>query len=394
MYPRLCNIIKSHSFFLFGARATGKSHLLRGQFGSNALLWIDLLRDKDFLEYSRDPELLYRQATALAKKSTETHCWIIVDEVQRVPQLLNEAHRVLEDPLSHGKILFGLTGSSARKLKRGAANLLGGRALVNYLFPLTSFELGEHFNLSTTLNWGTLPMLANESSELVKAELLESYLATYLREEIREEQVVRQLDPFTRFLEVAAQTSGQIVNYASVGRDCKVDAKAVARYYQILEDTLIGVFVPAYDRSVRQQQSQSPRFYIFDMGVKRALSGQLNIPLTPHSYGYGNAFEQFVILEIFRLNSYLRKRYKLFYLRTKDGAEIDLIIERPGLSTLLIEIKSSSSTTREHCKHLEALLGDFKDAEALLLSQDLKERAERQVDFMHWQAGLKRIFDL
>jgi predicted AAA+ superfamily ATPase len=389
--------LKTRSFFLFGARGTGKSYLLRELFESSALLWIDLLRDRDFVTYQKTPGLLYSQAISLLSGSllsekSEFPQWIIIDEIQRVPQLLNEVHRILESKEGHSKIFFGLTGSSARKLKRGGANLLGGRALVNSLYPLTSFEIGDEFDLDAALNWGTLPYIVTEPDIATRRELLDSYYATYLREEIREEQVVRQLDPFTRFLEVAAQSSGQVVNYASIARDCQVGEKAVARYYQILEDTLLGVMIPSFDRSVRQQQSKSPRFYIFDLGVQRALSGVLNVPCTPQSYGFGRSFEQFVILEIYRLNSYLRKRFKLFFLRTKDDVEVDLIIDRPGEKLLLIEIKSTEHADSQQGRHARAVSKEIKDSEAWLVSRDEKNRKEGDLWLLHWRDAIKRIF--
>ena len=394
MYHRIINILQTRSFFLFGARGTGKSTVLAQIFPKKETVWIDLLASSDFLRYSRQPGLLFQQATSLAAELKEQTGWIVVDEVQRVPKLLNEVHRVLEDQDIGKKICFALTGSSARKLKRGGANLLGGRALVNNLYPLSFVELKDDFSLGCVLNWGSLPAITTEQDELTRAEMLESYVTTYLREEISEEQVVRQLDPFIRFLEVAAQTSGQIVNYAGIARDCQVDPKSVSRYFQILEDTLLGVFIPSYHRSVRKQQSKSPKFYIFDLGVQRALQGMLTVPVVARTHRYGRLFEQLVVLEIYRLNKYLRKRYKLFYLRTKDNAEIDLIVERPGLCTILIEIKSSEIAQENDARHLRAFLPEFKDSKAWLVSQDTTERTENGVKMMHWSSAIRELFEL
>jgi predicted AAA+ superfamily ATPase len=399
MYTRLCNILKTRSFFLFGARGTGKSSLLRQEFEEQSGLWVDLLRDRDFVTYQKNPGLIYDQSLTLAKEHQRLSDspqlppkWIVVDEVQRVPKLLNEIHRVLESTEAHGRVCFALTGSSARKLKRGGANLLGGRALVNNLYPLTSVELGEQFNLDFALNWGTLPYVTTEPDPLTREELLDSYYATYLREEIKEEQIVRQLDPFTRFLEIAAQMSGQILNYAAIARDCRVGEKAVARYYQILEDTLLGITIPSFDRSVRQQQSKSPRFYFFDLGVQRALSGTLNSIISPQCYGFGRAFEQFVVLEIYRLNSYLRKRFKLFYLRTKDNLEIDLIVEVEKNKFVLIEVKSSTTAELSHAKHVKKFKQDIPNSEAWVVSLDEQSRVEDDVCFLHWKEALLRLY--
>jgi predicted AAA+ superfamily ATPase len=393
MYHRIINILKTKSFLLLGARGTGKSRLIYDEFHQKALLWIDLLKDSDFITYSKNPELLFSQVQELIRKVTSERCWIVIDEVQRVPKLLNEVHRILEHPATHGKIFFSLTGSSARKLKRGAANLLAGRALINNLYPLTFLELGDDFRLDDVLNWGSLPLVYSEADSTTKAEILLSYFATYLREEIREEQIIRQLDPFTRFLEVAAQASGQIVNFAQIALDCQVDAKAVSRYFQILEDTLLGFFLPGYHRSVRKQQSKSPRFYFFDLGVQRAIRGALTVPVTPQTYGYGNLFEQFIILEVFRLNAYSRRQYKLSYIRSKDGAEIDLIIERPGQTTILLEIKSATVASPNHAKYLKAFREDFEPCEAWAISQDEKDRIEDGIRFLYWPNALRELFN-
>lgn len=394
MYPRDINILKTKSFFLFGARATGKSYLVNERFATECKLWINLLNDSDFIRYTRNSGLLFAQCQSLVKEFKDDKIWVVIDEVQKIPALLNEVHRVLEDNKIRKRIYFGLTGSSARKLKRDGANLLAGRALLNYIFPLTFTELGKDFDLHKVINWGSLPPVYTEADETTRSETLESYYATYLREEIREEQLVRQLDPFTRFLEAAAQSSGKIVNYSSIANDCQVDAKAVGRYFQILEDTLLGIFLPSYHRSIRMQQSKSPKFLFFDLGVQRAIQGLLNIPLLPNSPGYGQLFEQFIILEIHRLNSYLRKRYKLFYLRTKDDAEIDLIVERPGQSTVLIEIKSSDKVSLRDARHLISFKSEFKDCEVWLISPDDKSRLENGVKFIPWRAALLELFGL
>lgn len=392
MYTRSLNILKDNSFFLFGARGTGKSYLLKEHFEQKSILWIDLLNSAEFIRYSRNPGLLFEECQRAFRASREDRNWVVVDEVQRVPQLLNEVHRIIESKQSMLDIRFALTGSSARKLKRGGANLLAGRALVNHLFPLTVQELGDDFSLESVLNWGSLPLIVQQKNDLVKAEILDAYYGVYLREEIREEQVIRNIDPFTRFLEVAAQSSGQIVNYSSIGRDCQVDSKAVARYYQILDDTLIGFFLPPYHDSVRKQQVSSAKFYFFDLGVQRAIRGALDIPITRQSYGYGNAFEQFFILEVFRLNSYYRKRYKFYFLKTKDGVEVDLIVVKPTRETILIEIKSAEVAHDNHTRHLTRLLSDFQSCSGWVVSQDEKEWSYKNVQFLHWRSALARLF--
>lgn len=374
---------------MFGARGVGKSWLLEATLTERTGLWINLLRDKEFLRYSSDPGLL---AAEVERSFSAERPWVVIDEVQRVPALLNEVHALLEDRRFRGRLLFALSGSSARKLKRSGANLLGGRALVNQLYPLTAAEIGEAFNLEQVLAWGSLPAIVDESDPRVRAESLESYVATYLRQEIREEQIVRNLDPFSRFLEVAAQASGKIINYSAIGRDAATDSRAVARYFQILEDTLLGFILPPYHRSVRKQQGQSPKFYFFDLGVLRALQGNLAAPIVPRSSSYGQLFEHFVILEMLRLNAYYRTGHKFSYLITKDGAEIDLIIERRQQPTILLEIKSGDTPAAVDARHVARFKEDFRDAEAWLVSQQARARTEGGVQFLSWQEALKLLY--
>ncbi len=377
---------------MLGARGTGKTWLLNEQFKNIALIWVNLLDNKEFLKYQRRPELLRLEITEAIRVATPETRWVIIDEVQRVPQLLNEVHSMLEDSNFRQNLKFGLSGSSARKLKRGGANLLAGRALLNNLFPLTSEELGDNFDLNSVLAWGMLPAVISQTSDLVRSEQLQTYVAVYLREEIREEQIVRNLDPFSRFLEVAAQSSGTIVNYSKIGRDCNLDSRAVARYFQILEETLLGTFIKPYHRSIRKQQGKSPRFYFFDTGVLRALEGTLDIPIKESSYGYGRLFEHFIVWEIVKLNEYTRKRFKISYLVTKDGVEIDLIVERRNLPDILIEIKSSIDPNRDDAKHLRLVKGDVPDSEAWLISRIERERVEEGVRYLNWQTAISELF--
>jgi len=394
MYCRAVNPLKTRSFFLFGARGTGKTSFLREFFADARTLWIDLLSDSEFLAFGRAPALLEERIKAQVVKTGQAPEWIVIDEVQRVPKLLNEVHRLVEDRKFQPKLRFALTGSSARKLKRGGANMLGGRALLNNLFPLTFLELGGDFNLETALRWGSLPEIWTAPDDITRAEALKSYYHTYLREEIREEQLVRQLDPFTRFIEVAAQVSGKIVNFSAIGREAGIHGGAVQRYFEILEDTLLGVFLPAFHRSVRKQQTMSPKFYLFDLGVQRAIQNSVSAPLTAQSYDFGNLFEQFIILECVRLNSYLRKDFRLSYLRTKDDAEIDLIVERPGKKPLLVEIKSSENVDAVEVRKLARFLDDPAFDKGLFLSRDAQPRVLHDIPIFPWQQGLRHIFEI
>ena len=393
MYNRLLNLPEKLHFFLFGARSTGKTALLRMTQHLKDAIWVDLLDDEHFLTFTRRPKQLEELlGERLARKNVPDCQWIVIDEIQRVPKLLNEVHRLIESNEYHGRVRFAMTGSSARKLKRKGANLLGGRAALCHLFPLSVEELGGDFDLSRALNWGTLPGVYTAEDDESRALLLKSYVGTFLREEIREEQIVRQLDSFSRFLEVAAQSSGAILNYSSIGRDCRLDPNAVSRYFQVLEDTLLGFTLPAYSRSVRKQQNQAPKFYLFDLGVQRALSETLSVPVVPKSYGYGRVFEQFVVLEIHKMNHYLRRDLRLSYLRTKDGAEIDLIVEDACGNIRLVEIKSSSQVPDEDAAKLERFLPSFPGSEAVILSQDAIPRLVGKVRVLPWREGVRELF--
>ena len=194
--------------------------------------------------------------------------WVIIDEVQKIPELLDVVHRLIEDK----KIKFGLTGSSARKLKHGGANLLAGRAFVYNLFPFTSFELGDSFSLEDALMWGTLPQIYALQDANDRIQYLKSYANTYIQEEVWEAHLIKDLVPYRRFLQVAAQTNGTGINYSNISEDARVDPKTVQRYFQILEETLLGFFLEPFHRSLRKRQRANPKFYFFDIGVQRALS--------------------------------------------------------------------------------------------------------------------------
>jgi predicted AAA+ superfamily ATPase len=287
---------------------------------------------------------------------------------------------------------FALTGSSARKLKRGSANLLAGRALVNSLFPLTFRELGKDFSLADVLTWGSLPLLAAEREAGIRIELLKSYVDVYLREEIREEQIVRSLDPFARFLEAAAQSSGSIVNLSRIGREAGTDAKAVSRYFQILEDTLLGFFLEPYHRSLRKRQRRQAKFFLFDLGVRRALEGALHNAPRPGTYEWGRCFEEYIVLEAVRLNAYQRTGFRFSYLRTQSQLEVDLIAERRGSPSWLIEIKSGESPDPVEIRKLLALAADVPKARPAIFCTAKHPRIVDGVEVLPWKDGLERMF--
>ncbi len=383
MFKRSIQLSAASSFFLFGARGTGKTRLLREQFSEDNSLYLDLLAPETFQALSLRPQSLTERLAALPRKVR----WVIIDEVQKLPSLLDVVHHTIEQ----GRLKFALTGSSARKLKHGGANLLAGRAFVYHLFPLTAQELGPAFSLADVLHWGTLPRLYSLKKDDDKRDYLRAYAHTYLQEEITQEQIVRKLEPFRRFLFIAAQMSGQIVNFAKIARDAGAALPTVQSYFQILEDTLIGFLLDSFHESVRKRQRENPKFYFFDTGVQRALSNTLSVDLPSHTYAFGAAFEHFVINEIYHRQSYGKKDYRLSYLRTKDGVEIDLIIERPGLKRALVEIKSAERIQPEDVRALKHLAPDIPRSEPFCFSLDPVAKIIDGVQCLPWRRGLEAL---
>lgn len=371
-----------HSFFLFGPRGTGKSTLLKSALTGGKVMTLDLLDPAQEDLYARSPQTLKEKWSALDPKPS----WILIDEVQKVPRLLNVVHQMIEE---HG-VLFALTGSSPRKLKRGAANLLAGRAFVYSLFPLTTVELGDRFHLNEALAWGTLPKTLHLESNDEKKEFLRAYALIYLKEEIVAEQIVRNLTPFRHFLEVAAQCNGQVINYSKIAADVGADIKTVQSYFTILEDTLVGIRIPAFHLSVRKRQRTHPKFYFFDPGVKRALEHTLDQELYPKTFTYGFAFEHFVVLELYRLADYRRCDWTFSYFQTTDGGEIDLVIDRPGKTRLLVEIKSSDHVTERDVAALNRFQKVIPNSEAFCLSLDPTPKKIGTTLCLPWQHVLQK----
>lgn len=360
---QLSNELNS-SIFLFGARQTGKSTLLRQQFGSDSI-YIDLLDSELRGRYSRRPVLLYESL-----KNKEAGTVVIIDEIPEVPQLLNEVHRLI----SEKGLIFILCGSSARKLKRKGHNTLGGRALPVYLYPLVSAEIPD-FNIDRAVQYGTLPphYLAHTPSLHLSA-----YIDVYLKEEIKEEALVRNLRSFQRFLEVAAMTSGEMVNYNNIAQDCGVSATTVSSYFDILEDTLIGYRIPAYTKVVKRRIVQAPRFYYFDVGITNHLLHRKE--LVRGTVDYGHAFEHLVMQELVAWLHYTHSEEKLSYWRTYTGIEVDAII---GDARLAIEIKSVEEVLPRHLKGLKAFGEEYPSSRRMIVSLDRINRKEGGIECIY-----------
>lgn len=386
MLDRFIELTEKQSFFLFGARGTGKTTLLRSLPWFDRVLYINLLEAKTENRFARNPDALSEIVKALPENKTH----VAIDEVQKLPKLLDIVHDLIES--GDVNVHFILTGSSARRLKRGGANLLAGRAFVYHLFPLSYLELDELFDLQSALQYGTLPKLCSFDQEQEKQMFLEAYTNTYLKEEVWAEKYVRDLDHFRYFLEVAAQANGKIINFSNFARDVGVTDSTIKDYFSILEDTLIGFYLQPFQHSFRKRLSKKPKFYYFDPGVARTLNGLIEVPLLKQTNGYGNAFEHFIITQCKLLASYKHRNYRFSYLATKDGAEIDLVVERPGKNVLFIEIKSTIDVEARHLSTLKSFKNDFGDCEAVCFSQDPYPKMLDGISVYPWQEGIREFF--
>ncbi len=352
MYKRFLRL-PSKSFFLFGPRGTGKSVWLE-QVLKEAELRIDLLRSREYLKYKRDPSILSQEVTPLGDES-----WIIIDEIQKLPELLDEVHSLLFQ--SNHAYRFALSGSSARKLKRSHANMLAGRALSKKMFPLSMLETASDFDLELALSYGQMPMCVTAATVDEKIEFLDAYVETYLREEIQQEALVRNLDSFFRFLSVAALVNGQLLNISNIAREVGVARSTVQGYFSILEDTLIGWYLPAYRNRAKVKEVAHTKFYMFDCGVQRALAGLHRD--RPAEVEKGMLFETFVLNEFRAMNSWRSHGARLFYWRTEAGNEVDLIW-KSGKKAIGFEIKWSETWKEKYNRGLNVLLesGDIQQA--------------------------------
>lgn len=386
MLKRLLTLTQHYSLFLFGARGVGKSTLVEQSYDLKKNLYINLLDPIEENRLARNPNELIELVEALP----EQYPYVIIDEIQKVPKLLDVIHLLLETRKC--KKYFILTGSSAKKLKSASINLLAGRAFVYHLFPFSYHELGNNFELEEALTYGMLPKVFEFNSRKDKQKFLQAYTLTYLREEIWAEQIIKKLDPFRHFLEVAAQCNGKIINYSNISRDVGVDDKTIKNYFSILEDTLLAFILNPYKHSFRKRLKASPKFYFFDVGVTRALARMLDvIPKESTSY-YGELFESFVVMECVKLASYYQTEYKFSYLMTGAGVEVDLVVERPGKLLLLIEIKSSLNVRAEDLSALRKIATDIGKCEAVCFSKDKRQRKIGDITVYPWEKGIIKYF--
>jgi uncharacterized protein len=378
MIERLLGLPKNHSFFLFGPRQTGKSTLLKSVFNPKTTLYLDLLQSGEYLRLSANPALFRQEVMALGREITH----VIVDEVQRVPQLLDDVHSMIEAPRPR---IFALSGSSARKLKRSHANLLAGRAWTYHLYPLTSIELGERFLLSRALQFGTLPVIYLDNDDASARRTLQSYVDTYLQEEIQIEANVRNVGSFYKFLTLAADASGTIVNYSSLAHDTGVSVNTMREFFRILEDTLIGSFLPAFTKSTTKRLVKHPKFLFFDTGVRNALLGRAGVPLSEGTAEFGRSFEHFVVLELLRVNAYREKSYRFSYYRTSNGSEVDVVAESPDGETWGVEIKASTDPNLKTAAGLHSLREVVPHAHLLCACLAPRKHVSAGITILPWQ---------
>jgi len=346
MYSRLIQPPNRKSFFLFGPRGTGKTTWVKSVFPK--AVYIDLLEAELFNDLIANPQRLSNYIPP------DFRDWVIIDEVQRIPDLLHEIHRLIETKRYH----FILTGSCARKLKRKGPNLLAGRALTFSMHPLSVAELGGDFRLEHSLKFGQLPSVYTEADP---QKYLEAYVKTYLEEEIRHEGLTRNLSAFARFLEAASFSQGSILNVSSVARECHVERKVVEGYFSILEDLMIGYRIPPFSKKAKRRLAAHPKFYFFDAGVYRTLRPMG--PLDAREEVDGIALETLFLQELIAQNSALHLGYKIFYWRTSNGREVDFVLY--GTKGLLaFEIKRSSRITSAMLGGLKSFLADYPVAKA------------------------------
>jgi predicted AAA+ superfamily ATPase len=358
MYSRLITFEKQRSFFLFGPRGTGKSSWIRQSYPNSD--YLDLLDDYIFTTLLADPTRI----GSLVKNPKEP---IVIDEVQKIPALLDEVHRLIEN----NKWKFILTGSNARKLRRGGANLLGGRARTNFMYPLTATELGNDFSLQKALRFGTLPLSCSDPNP---AQFLKSYIATYLKEEVLAEGLTRNLAAFSRFLECASFSHGQVLNVSSIAQEAHINQKVSESYFEILEDLLLAYRIPVFTRRAKRKMSARPKFYLFDAGLFQSLRPRG--PLDSEQEVNGPALEGLLLQDFMALNSYKGWEYQIFFWRPSTHEEVDFVFYGP-LGFAAVEVKAGARVRNEDLVGLRKFHEDYPSAKRFVVyGGDRRENRE------------------
>lgn len=368
---------RKQSAFLWGPRKTGKSTYLKTKFPESIVY--DFLKTDLFLEFTKNPSLLRQQL--LAKSGDVLKHPIILDEVQKIPQILDEVHWLIENK----GLRFILCGSSARKLKRGKANLLGGRAWRYEMFPLVTAEL-ENWNLLKVLNHGLVP---DHYLQKNYRKALQGYTQDYLREEVFAEGLTRNIPAFSRFFEAMGYSHGELTNYLNISRDCGVESKTVREYYQILVDTLLGTMItPFKKRQSRQVISKAAKFYLFDVGVAGSIAKR-NLEEEKGEL-FGKAFEHFIFMEIAAYRSYKELDYEINYWRTKSGLEVDFVL---GDGNAAIEVKGTARIDRKDSHSLRVFVNEFSPAKAFIVCNETEERVFENIRIIPYRKFLRDLWD-
>ncbi|MCG2790285.1 MAG: AAA family ATPase [Actinomycetia bacterium] len=368
---RLLNIDTRYSSFLWGARRTGKSHWIKHNFKPEEIILIDLSQTDVFAEYASRPSLL-RERFQNTKKI------IVIDEIQKIPMLLDEVHWMIENK----KIIFLLTGSSARKLRRSHVNLLAGRALRYQLLPFSCIEVGD-INLEKIMVSGMLPPHFLSAKPL---DLIRSYVADYLKEEIAQEAQILKIPQFSEFLRVAALTSGELLNYNNAAREAGVSSKVVRSYFDILESTMLGFRVASWKRSKTRRLIQAEKFYLFDIGISNYLSRRQPKEGTPE---FGKSFEHFILMELRAYKAYRNPELAIAYWRTSTGYEVDFIL---GEKQVALEIKAGKTVHDIALKSLKVLQKDEKVKHLLVISQEKYARDVGNIKLIPWKLFLEMLW--
>ncbi len=377
------NLPKGQSAFLWGARKTGKSHYLRKHFPDS--VYYDLLETDLYFRFLKQPHLLREEILALDKKQLLKP--IIIDEVQKIPLLLDEVHLLIEKVNAS----FILCGSSARKLRREGINLLGGRAWRYEFFPLVYPEIPD-FDLLRALNFGLIPSHYSSSAAHWKRSA-KAYINDYLKEEIKEEGLTRNLRAFAEFLDVASFSNGETLNLSNISRDCGIDSKTVKEYYQILHDTMLGYFLYPYkNRIKREDLVATPKFYFFDVGVVNQLTKRTIQELKGSEAG--SAFEHYILMEIMAYRGLKGLDFPIHFWRTRAGLEVDLIL---GDAEVAIEIKISEQVRKSDLRGLVAFQNDYRPKKALVVSRSPRKRkikgeGDQEIDILPWRDFLEMLW--
>lgn len=382
MFKRSLDLTKyGQSFFLFGPRQVGKTFLIKNSLSPD--LYINLVDPEEFKRYNRNPSLLSKEINSLKKES----CQVVIDEVQRLPDLLNEVQLIMD---GRGMVQFILTGSSARKLRRAGVNLLGGRAIILHLHPLTLAETTDQFTLDEALRFGSIPNLVKEKDREGRVRLLKAYVEAYLKEEVQQEALVRNIPAFSRFLELAAHENGNILNFQNIARETGVSSKTIKEYFEILQDTLLGFHLLPFGKSSRRKIVSHPKFYFFDTGVVSALKGETASELIPGTAPYGRAFEHFIFLETRRWLDYRERETKLSFFRTSDGAEVDFILEQ-GEGLWAVEVKASAAPRLSDIRGLRSFMRDHQCRRYICVCLTPRAYSDGGVEFLPYQEYLEQI---